>query len=333
MTRIRLDVVVPAHNAARFLDETLPAFAAQTEPADTVWVVDDRSTDGTREVAERLARMLAPRLDVRVLANAGPPGPAAARNTGIRASMADLVALVDADDLVEPDHHAACRAMFELEPEAVFAFGNARIVGPHGVLVEDLHARHGLTPLFGERLALEIFRSSEALFGQALLGAPFATSATVFRRHAALACGLLAEDLRYCEDTDFFVRLFLAGPVLVSTRCFVSKRQHDTNLSRDPRIKYHPCLVIALDRLRERAAGRREPTLSLPPARLAAIEEAMRKTFASMAYAASGFGLGPYVSVLRLALRMRLAAGLVRPRDLARSIAASLGLVAPPQPA
>lgn len=332
MTRARLDVVIPAHNAARFLEETFEALARQTVPANTVWVVDDRSTDGTREVAEGLARAHAPRLTVRVLANAGPPGPSAARNTGIRASQADLVALLDADDLVEPDHHATCLAMFEAAPEAVFAFGNGTIFGPAGILVEDLHVRHQLRPLFGEAVGPDIWRATEALFHVVLLGAPFATSATVFRREAAIDCGLLQEDLWYCEDTDFFIRLFLAGPVVVSGRRIVRKRQHGNNLSRDPRIRYHPCLVIALDRLRARAAGRLAPPLEVPPERLQAIEDAMRRTFKDMAYDASRFGVGPYLSVLRCAQRMGFLLDLIRPRDFARSLAAMIGLVEPPRP-
>ncbi|MCS6922537.1 MAG: hypothetical protein NZM07_11590 [Elioraea sp.] len=90
--------------------------------------------------------------------------------------------------------------------------------------------------------------------------------------------------------------------------------------------------MIALDRLRARAAGRLAPPLEVPPERLKAIEEAMRKTFKNMAYDASRFGVGPYLSVLRSAQRMGFLPDLIRPRDLARSLAATIGLVESPRP-
>jgi glycosyltransferase involved in cell wall biosynthesis len=86
-------VVVPTRNRARYLEVTLASLASQdvAEPYETI-VVDDASSDGTRAVAEAGgARYL--RIERR--------GPNAARNVGIDAAGADLVALVD-DDVRAP---------------------------------------------------------------------------------------------------------------------------------------------------------------------------------------------------------------------------------------
>ena len=64
---MRLEVVIPAYNAAPFLRETLASLAAQTRPADLVTIVDDRSRDGTGELARTLAVEMAPRLRIEVL--------------------------------------------------------------------------------------------------------------------------------------------------------------------------------------------------------------------------------------------------------------------------
>ena len=62
-----IEVVIPAHNAAAYLRETLESIAAQTRPPARVTVVDDRSTDGTPALVEAAARELAPRVEIRLL--------------------------------------------------------------------------------------------------------------------------------------------------------------------------------------------------------------------------------------------------------------------------
>jgi glycosyltransferase involved in cell wall biosynthesis len=90
-----VSVVVPTRDRAGYLDVTLRALGAQdlTEPHEVI-VVDDGSSDGTAEVAERAgARLLRP---------AAGNGPNTARNAGIEAAEAELVALVDDDTEAPP---------------------------------------------------------------------------------------------------------------------------------------------------------------------------------------------------------------------------------------
>ena len=84
-------VVVPAYNSARFLADTIASVRAQGDLPLEVVVVDDGSDDGTAELAESLGR------DIRVIRQSN-QGPAAARNAGVEASDAELIAFLDADD-------------------------------------------------------------------------------------------------------------------------------------------------------------------------------------------------------------------------------------------
>ena len=86
-----IDVVVPAFNAARYLDEALASVLSQDHAANRIIVVDDGSTDGTAEAA---ARFGAP-VEITRRDNGGA---GAARNTGIVRSTAAFVAFLDADD-------------------------------------------------------------------------------------------------------------------------------------------------------------------------------------------------------------------------------------------
>ena len=89
-----ISVVVPAFNEETYIAEALDAVLAQSRPALEVIVVDDGSTDGTREVVARFQDR------VRLIAqeNRGCPG---AFDTGFRDASGDFVALCPADDVWE----------------------------------------------------------------------------------------------------------------------------------------------------------------------------------------------------------------------------------------
>lgn len=99
MSAERVTVVVPAYNAGKTLDETLRSVRGQTHKNLEIIVVDDGSSDDTAAVAARHAAA-DPRVRLIRQANAGV---AAARNTGWQAASADIVALIDSDDLWAPD--------------------------------------------------------------------------------------------------------------------------------------------------------------------------------------------------------------------------------------
>jgi succinoglycan biosynthesis protein ExoO len=92
----RVSVIVPAYNAAEYLERALGSALDQTMPDHEVIVVDDASTDNTLEVAHRVAAR-DPR--VRVLHNRRNRGPSATRNLAMHATTrGEWIALLDADD-------------------------------------------------------------------------------------------------------------------------------------------------------------------------------------------------------------------------------------------
>lgn len=101
-----LDFIIPAHNAAATIGDTLRSLVAQTARDWRALVVDDGSTDGTLATARAVAEELGEgRIFVIKQNNAGV---AAARNRGFqwmgeRPPCAGLVCFLDADDVVEPE--------------------------------------------------------------------------------------------------------------------------------------------------------------------------------------------------------------------------------------
>jgi cellulose synthase/poly-beta-1,6-N-acetylglucosamine synthase-like glycosyltransferase/peptidoglycan/xylan/chitin deacetylase (PgdA/CDA1 family) len=93
----RVSIVVPAYNEAVVIARTAGSLAASDYPEFEVVVVDDGSSDGTAEIVEslELAR-------VRVVRRQN-AGKAAALNTGIAQTSGEVVVMVDADTLFEPE--------------------------------------------------------------------------------------------------------------------------------------------------------------------------------------------------------------------------------------
>lgn len=314
-----IEVVVPAHNAAPFLRETLESVAAQTRPPALVTVVDDRSTDATREVAERAAAELP--VPIRVLATEGPPGPSAARNTAIRrADGPPLVALLDADDLLLPNHHADLAALLGADPGAVLAFGDCSLFDSASgeTLVPSHHTKSGIAARAAEPLAtLAVgFTLGERMFVELLATGMFGTSACLFHRAAALRAGLFDEAMMYAEDTDLFLRLALLGGMPFTREPVSRKRVHGGNLSRlENRLRFARGTAESLARLQARAAaGEIAPT----PAQRAALEERVPRAVNGYLYEASLCGPAAYRRAALLARRSGLGPLALHPRHLAR---------------
>jgi len=112
-------VVTPVWNAAATLHEAVASVRAQTLPDWELILVDDASTDGSRDLARALAAG-DPR--IRLIERATNGGAAAARNAAIRAGRGRLVAFLDADDRWYPEKLARQAAFMAAEGHAlVFA--------------------------------------------------------------------------------------------------------------------------------------------------------------------------------------------------------------------
>ncbi|MCG7421550.1 glycosyltransferase family 2 protein [Micrococcus sp. ACRRV] len=92
-----MSVIIPCYNGADHVLSQIKAVTVQLSPADEVIVVDNRSTDGTRNVLESAAAA-DPR--IRVVPAMGKAGANYARNMGIAAASGDLLLFCDADDVV-----------------------------------------------------------------------------------------------------------------------------------------------------------------------------------------------------------------------------------------
>ncbi len=122
MTDPRVSVIIPAYNHARFLGETLASVARQTLPDWECIVVDDGSTDATRDLVAEWVRT-----DQRFrYVHQDNRGLSAARNRGRELARAPLLQLLDADDLLAAEKLETQAGILDADAEIDVAFSNYR---------------------------------------------------------------------------------------------------------------------------------------------------------------------------------------------------------------
>ncbi|GAB5601738.1 glycosyltransferase family A protein [Thermus sp. FJN-A] len=189
---MRISVVIPAHNEEATLPACLEALRAQTLPPLEVLVVDNASTDRTREVAEAFG--------VRVV-YCGQRGVAHARQAGLLAARGEWVAMTDADSLPTP---AWLQALARRAEGAVAVYGPLRFFG-----VSPIEAAFSE---WGYRAFLNLM---------ALLGRPNLAGANMMvRKEAALKVGGFPP-VEAREDVLLGWKLKALGPVRYAPEALV----------------------------------------------------------------------------------------------------------------
>lgn len=196
----RITVVVPAHDEARHIAETLRCLLDQDHRPCQIVVVDDGSIDDTARIAEDVLRGVAHATVVRLPVNGGK---AAALNAGVRLATGDLVATIDADTRLATDALAESLATMTREGADAVAF------------YVDVDNRRGFLGSLQRHEYIASLNFERA--GQGVIGAiaVLPGAATLFRSDALRRHPFSARSLT--EDCD--LTLTLAGRGL---RCVVA---------------------------------------------------------------------------------------------------------------
>lgn len=210
-------VIIPAYQAASFIDTALRSAFGQSRPPDEVLVVNDGSPD-TRELLARLEPWRRER-GLRYLERAN-AGPSAARNAALAVATAPLVAFLDADDWWDPSYLA--RQIEVLERDGLdLVYCDARLFGDG--------------PLAGRRY-MEGAPSSGAATLEAVLTlrCNIPTSCVVARRSRVLDAGGFDTALTHSEDFDLWLRMARQGARFGYHRdVLVNRRLHAASAGAD----------------------------------------------------------------------------------------------------
>ena len=186
----RISVIIPTYNRAELLVEAIRAIQAQSYAVHEIIVVDDGSTDRTRETIASLNGAV----KYVYQANAGK---AVALNNGLRYCTGDCIWICDDDDLAVPRAAELLVKALDNSPGSGFAFGRFK--------------RFFIDPKTGERQLLEPVYwpdlEANSLLVALLLDCFIYQNACLVRKHAFDAVGPFRPDLVRSQDYEMTSRL------------------------------------------------------------------------------------------------------------------------------
>jgi GT2 family glycosyltransferase len=222
-----VSVVIPTYNREKLVGAAIDSVLRQSYQPVEIIVVDDGSTDRTREVVEAYG---AP---VRYVYQPN-SGVATARNTGLRLANGEFIALLDSDDEWFPWKLAAQIAVLDYCPEVGMVWTDMTAVNDAGAVLQERYLRtfysahasakieevcDGSTSLFNAwRAAPSMVAAAPVykgdIFSQILLGNLVHTSTLLARRSRLHLAGEIdVEFTPLGEDYEFHVRICSHGPV------------------------------------------------------------------------------------------------------------------------
>ncbi len=245
MSVMKISIVTPVYNGARFLPMTISSVLAQTH-TDWQWIiVDDGSTDATVDIACRAA---ASDSRIRVVRQAN-AGVSASRNRGYSAADPDteFMIFLDSDDLWEPNTLDLLSRALDRHPDTLAAYGLSVAIDADGLLIDlgflEQHQR--------ERWGIDNGRltlwppDKPTSFAVEAVTERIITPGTVLIRRSALAemcraegvAGPFDPHLSLWEDWDLWLRLTPHGVMQFVDAPVLRYRRHESNLSCTPALE------------------------------------------------------------------------------------------------
>jgi glycosyltransferase involved in cell wall biosynthesis len=202
----RVSVIIPTYNCDRYIVEAIDSVLFQKDVDLEILVIDDGSTDGTRETLEEYGDR------IRYIYQKN-QGVAAARNLGIKMAKGEFISFLDADDFFLRGKLAAQVAVFDGQPNLGLVHSGWRRVDSNGIYEMDVCLWEKVP-----ELNLESWLNWK----------PVLPSAMMFRREWLEAVGGFDPRFPPAEDTDLILRLALKGCLAKWLPAVtVAYRQHD----------------------------------------------------------------------------------------------------------
>ena len=224
-----VSVLVPTYNAGHLLPETLDCILSQAYAAAEVIVVDDGSTDNTKEVVSSFGK----HIRYHYTANAGV---CHARNLAASLASSDHFAFCDSDDLWRRDKLSQQMSLHDNNPDLQYSFTNfthiVNGVQRNRTKFEDAPSGSFLNGLGSGNIPV-IYHYP--LYESLLSFQPIWPSTVMITRPLFEKIGGFREELgrNPAEDIEFSLRCVQHIPVGIIREPVVSVRRHDSNFSRD----------------------------------------------------------------------------------------------------
>jgi len=284
-----VSIITPAYNRASYLEETIQSVLTQDYPRIEHIVLDDGSTDNTREVLSKYTGRL-------IWESHPNMGEARTVNKGLSMAHGEIVAVVNSDDPLLPGAVSAAVAFLKAHPDVLVAYPDFDFIGPGSTVCGHFQVR--------EYDYLHMVKRHQNLGGPGAF----------VRRKAFELAGLRDPSFKYVGDFDFWLRVGLHGPFARIPRTLATFRMHPGSASESCRgremAEEHIRLVEKLFSL---------PNLPLP------VQQVKREAF-SWAHHVAGIAAG---KERRTAWKHLVASVRYYPRGILRRWSLIVALVLP----
>lgn len=231
-----ISVVIPLYNKEMSIRATLESVRAQSYKDWECVVVDDGSTDKSREVAEQFKNV---DLRLKILSQKN-AGVSAARNAGILAAKGEYVAFLDGDDLWDKDFlKELVRLMDDYPGKSIYGLGCAQIVGNEISTEKGNSYYRGITEWNWNTMA-------------------YTGSSACVNRKDAIAIGLFDTRMTHGEDVDMWWRLLLKKGGACYTKPYAYYRLDAENRATNKSIPLEKFIPYYIDKYEEARAKNKE---------------------------------------------------------------------------
>jgi glycosyltransferase involved in cell wall biosynthesis len=222
-----VSVIVPCYNYGKFISETLDSVLEQTYDNWECIIIDDGSTDNSKEIISCYTRK-DKRFTYIYQEN---KGLSAARNTGINAAKGDFLLFLDSDDKIKRRKLEMEVAFLDDNPHVDIVYGDARY------FVTDRPGEHYYSMGMPDKPWMpKVSGKGKELLKHLIKENILVVSAALVRKRSVTVCGFFDETLKVSEDWDFWIRCALQNlyfAYLESPETGTLIRSHSTSMSKN----------------------------------------------------------------------------------------------------
>lgn len=221
----KVSVIIPTYNCEKYLANAIDSALQQTYQDFEVIIIDDGSSDGTKELVKKYVNNYSDKIHYVHQQN---KGVSAARNNGIKIANGEYIAFLDADDLWISTKLMDQMKLLEKDRGLVLVFTDMQQTEGTKILYESFLKEKGYYPLI----------AATDFFSELVKKALIYTSTVVVKKQIFDEVGVFNETYKVGEDHDLWLRIAKRHRIGFLARSFVVRRLHDFNATRNKQFFY-----------------------------------------------------------------------------------------------
>lgn len=222
----KVSIIIPNYNYRAYLPQRLQSVFAQTYTDYEVILLDDCSTDGSREYLEQVARERGIKACVCNKENTG--NPFVQWRRGIDMACGDYVWIAESDDYCDSTFLARLVPLLDGNPDAAYVQCGSHIVDGQGAPLKRNFDTWGRDDRHAYKYAPWLYLAHYLLWRNTSYNA----SMILFRRSVAQQMDRRHDDMRYSGDWMFWMKMAERGSVIVLHERLNYFRRHDTSVTK-----------------------------------------------------------------------------------------------------